>query len=293
MGNVLSVSIGVCLEEVIVDRVFKLNIFDGSDDDTTVTKLALIALALKICADSLRMEYRRLASETRSPTGRETWHLPCPSVVPSSNHPMPALTFKAKLGRKNEELVKYEGTPEEMRSLFLADYTAEGSTAVEEVVVKFAVKYAKDAHKMLDAGPRKLAPKLHACVPVIGRRQMVVMERVKGTPLCDWPEGSLPETVFEDVASALKILHNAELVFGDLRDTNVMVAEDDTGRIGATLIDFDWVGEETAAVYPAMINTELIGKELCDGIKPLAKMLRSDDLWALGHLRKVYASEPQ
>lgn len=294
MGNVLEVSIAVCLEQVIVDTVLHFKICDSDDDDKTISKLALIALALRSCASTLQQGYRRL--ERRSPEnetrGRDTWHLPCPSVDPSLGVSTPALVFKSRLNRNNEELATVAGDPLEMRSLFLADYTPpppDPSFAVE-VVVKFAVTYNVVAHKLLATS--NFAPKLYTSVPVIGKREMVVMERVNGKPMCKFKRNSLPPTVFEDVKKALKILHGAGLVFGDLRDTNVMVlAKDSEGRIGAKLIDFDWVGVAGSAAYPNQVNAVFIGREFSPDVRGLGLISLAHDWHAFNYLENRYQGQ--
>ena len=294
MGNVLEVSIAVCLEKVIADKVLHFEIYEGHNDDETITKLALIASALRDCADTLRIDHYRLKHlalepAIKSPLGRETWHLPSPSVIPSPNTSMPVLEFTSKLSRSNEQLNE-EGDPSEMRSLFLAQYTAEGSLP-EGVVVKFALTYNKDAHKLL--ADRGLAPKLHSCEPVIGGREMVVMERVKGKRMYDFREHSLPTSVFDDVAEALRILHEAQLVFGDLRDTNIMVIDKGSRtEVRAQLVDFDWVREDGKGVYSAAINPALIGTELSRDVRPRGLMHKVHDTWALEDLKWRYSHIP-
>ncbi|KZT00303.1 uncharacterized protein LAESUDRAFT_666430 [Laetiporus sulphureus 93-53] len=177
-----------------------------------------------------------------------------------------------------------------MRPLFLADYTAEGSSSAVEAVVKFAVTYNKDAHKELAV--KHYAPRLYACESVIGGREMVVMERVHGKRMCDYPLNSLPSRVFEDINHALEILHSKKLVFGDLRDTNVMILDDDSdGRTKAQFIDFDWVGENGKAFYPALINTKLIGTEYDSDVRPRGLMRKKHDDSAVAYLRERYCTK--
>ncbi|KZT05465.1 uncharacterized protein LAESUDRAFT_633945, partial [Laetiporus sulphureus 93-53] len=278
-GTVLEVSIAVCLEKILVDKILHFEIHDGDDDDETITKLALIVSALKGCARELGIEFHRLEKATAGdgPPENETWHLPRPSVVPSPNFPMPALKFKSKLSRENRAIVLERDEPN-MRPLFLADYTHEGSSSAVETVVKFPVTYNKDAHRML--ADKNYAPKLYTGVPVIGGREMVVMERVYGKRMCDYPRNSLPNSVFEDIKGALEILHDLKLVFGDLRDTNIMIVEGDgegKTKVRATLIDFDWVGEDGRASYPALINMKLVGTEYDSDVRARGLMRKQHD----------------
>ena len=145
------------------------------------------------------------------------------------------------------------------RSLFLAEY--EGKT----VVVKFCERYGEDAHRTLaDAG---LAPKLHYCSEVVGGVFMVVMEQVDGRDsYSEFRHRDLPETVLDDIERALGKLHDAQLVYGDMRRPNIMVVKrpkcrDDDGEgededeWRGLLIDFDWSGRVGVVKYPPTLNT--------------------------------------
>ncbi|CAG8486158.1 14813_t:CDS:1, partial [Gigaspora rosea] len=51
------------------------------------------------------------------------------------------------------------------------------------------------------------------------------------------------KTVFEDVEEAISKLHKENIVFADLRDSNILVNKYQ-GQCQGMLIDFDWAGEE-------------------------------------------------
>jgi hypothetical protein len=53
------------------------------------------------------------------------------------------------------------------------------------------------------------------------------------------------------IRSAVKVLHGAGLVFGDLRLTTIVI-DTTGGREGALLTDFDWVGLHGQAQYPPL-----------------------------------------
>ena len=303
MGNVLEISIAVCLEQVVPQKIFRLDICESVHEDETIVKLALVASALHDCAQELRLEYVRGLEEagplatTVTPAKKETWHLPCPSVVPSPNASMPALKFKAKLDRQNNVLRKYEGKSWEMRTLFLADYFADGlppqegvvgSPAGKEVVVKFAVTYNADVHKLLAA--KGLAPKLYACERVIGGMHMVVMERVDGTRMFDEPECSLPQSVFKDLEKALESIHEEGYVFGDFRDTNIMIKRYSLNgqAASAMVVDFDWACKDGEGMYSPTINEGLIAKELAPDVYASGPMCQRHDKWALARLVEVF-----
>ncbi|KAI0345449.1 hypothetical protein BDW22DRAFT_1352907 [Trametopsis cervina] len=57
---------------------------------------------------------------------------------------------------------------------------------------------------------------------------------------------------FTRLQTALSLLHQNQLVFGDLRQPNVLKTTN-----GALLIDFDWCGTAGEARYPPDINMDL------------------------------------
>ena len=63
----------------------------------------------------------------------------------------------------------------------------------------------------------------------------------------------LPPKILDDVRNAVNELHNASLVYGDLRRPNILIHKTDDGE-RAMLVDFDWVGHHGQAQYPASLN---------------------------------------
>ncbi|KAI9060335.1 hypothetical protein FKP32DRAFT_1578155 [Trametes sanguinea] len=51
---------------------------------------------------------------------------------------------------------------------------------------------------------------------------------------------------------AIGLLHERNLVFGDLREPNVLLIKGG----GLMLVDFDWCGEEGTVTYPGDMNEE-------------------------------------
>jgi serine/threonine protein kinase len=126
------------------------------------------------------------------------------------------------------------------------------------VVVKFVERYNAEAHRILTE--RNLAPELlyvgkvsqppsqfHSMVRTL---LMVVMEFLSGSTAQDvFYKAPLPSPVFKDVWAAIKILHERDIVFGDLRRPNIMVL-----KASAKLVDFDWCGKDGEAKYPVNLN---------------------------------------
>jgi RIO-like serine/threonine protein kinase len=115
---------------------------------------------------------------------------------------------------------------------------------------------------------------------------MVVMELVEG---CDayqkFKYKELPSAVMKDVELALKKLHDAGLVFGDLRRPNVMVykpqGKDDEEWRGL-LVDFDWAGPVGEVKYPPMLNKKISWP---GGVDAETEIKKDHDLQMLKRLR--------
>ncbi|KAI0720807.1 hypothetical protein C8T65DRAFT_735744 [Cerioporus squamosus] len=140
--------------------------------------------------------------------------------------------------------------------------------AKRELVVKFVERYGKAAHNLLAShglAPRLLyygdiwlsGPEHRGC----GSRKMVVMEYVEGltayAALYSKKKDSLPEGVHGVVERAVKLLHDAGMVHGDIRLGNILIADagdkDDVGT-RVKILDFDWAGEAGTARYPLHLS---------------------------------------
>ncbi|EKM51397.1 uncharacterized protein PHACADRAFT_263483 [Phanerochaete carnosa HHB-10118-sp] len=100
-----------------------------------------------------------------------------------------------------------------------------------------------------------------------------------------------PRSVFEDVDAAIKMLHAEGIVFGDLRQPNVMCvsgsrAESGSGateRLRGKLTDFDWAGDDGDSRYPATVDT----KRFAAGVEWNGVMRKEHDDEMLVKLRAV------
>ena len=148
--------------------------------------------------------------------------------------------------------------PDQKNKAIFKALTSDGRT----IIVKFTDRYNATAHRLVAAS--NLAPQLLFCSseetsePSIGYI-MVVMEFLEGKTVGErfaitsdghlkGPSGIL-KNVSEDVYKAIRILHNAGLVFADLRPPNIMVVRD-----RAKLVDFDWCDLDGEASYRGDLN---------------------------------------
>ena len=129
-----------------------------------------------------------------------------------------------------------------------------------KLVVKFVNRYGVKAHETL--AEKRMAPQLLYYGTIdgnndlrasgdegrfehglyIGPLRMVVMEHIEGD---SWPDDAK-----DQVKEAIDLLHQNNLVFGDLRPPNVLFSG---GKV--FLIDFDWAGKKNVARYPRNLST--------------------------------------
>ncbi|KAH9917656.1 uncharacterized protein BXZ73DRAFT_105479 [Epithele typhae] len=213
-----------------------------------------VMAAVRRCLNSLRAGYRNVLAD-RPP-------------VPSLNHFFPQPTAlvdtedsKAKPRALPEGLeficrLDHLGAP--VRGLKLKPSTRRCNPIYlaklhgKVVLVKFTERYNIKAHEMLiDPG---LAPPVHHFARIVGG-YVIVMEYVPPELGHDLNDGK-PNGTREEVARALGILHDAGIVFGDLREQNVLhIPATDNGDPARTwLIDFDWAGEAGVTEYPPRMN---------------------------------------
>jgi hypothetical protein len=195
---------------------------------------------------------------------------PSPTYLPNS--PLIGdLEFKSR--------VLFEEKANYRRSLFYANYGG------KPVLVKFCETYSESAHRTLAA--ESLAPAIHYCCEVLGGAFMAVMDLVQGRDAYhEFKHRELPPTVLEDIQLALKTLHDAGLVFGDVRRPNMMVAKT-RSRHGndewhTQLVDFDWSGPVGSVTYPPTLNKDI---RWARGAEPARLIEMQHDLEMLEKLR--------
>lgn len=163
-----------------------------------------------------------------------------------------------------------------VKTVFEARMTSDGDTAGKRVVVKFTDRYCEDGHRLL-AG-HGLAPALIHCerMDSLGGLWVLVMDYV------DEVQGGKKEWIVQDVERALKLLHEANIVFGDLRDPNILRVRRE-GYVGAMLVDFDWAGVEGEVRYPMGINLEV---SWAPGTDPDELIMKEHDQYMFDEFKK-------
>ena len=139
---------------------------------------------------------------------------------------------------------------------------------------------------LADAG---FAPKLYFCEQIIGGLFTIVMERVKGTMVWELSKRKLdiPPAVAQGVEKAISVLHNKDIVFGDLQDTNVIYERTDGLAEGKVyLVDFDWAEKDGEGLYPATLNAD---RQWEDSVWPHGIMRKAHDLWQVERIKKLCA----
>ncbi|PCH35651.1 hypothetical protein WOLCODRAFT_166391 [Wolfiporia cocos MD-104 SS10] len=153
-----------------------------------------------------------------------------------------------------------------------------------KVVVKFVNQYGKRGHELL--AKEGLAPALHYFAPLGGGIYVIVMDFVTGGTIFEAKSESLSPDILTDIERAVNLLHTNHLVFGDLRQPNVMVVKREDGRHGAMLIDFDWCGEHGEARYPIQLNKDIDwhSEVVCGGI-----VAKEHDTYMLSKIRQEFS----
>jgi Lipopolysaccharide kinase (Kdo/WaaP) family len=174
-------------------------------------------------------------------------------LYPRSIFPYP--TSFTSLDTRSETVFSYTDQLEEdegqSKRLIFFGTVAEGRTEVP-ICIKFVRHYSRDAH--LHCAQSGVAPNLRGFEQLPGGWFMVVMDRILAYDvLADLPcTVCLPRSMFEAIAKQLKTLHARNLVHGDIRDTNILVNQND--RTKFMIIDFDWAGVDGVVVYPPYVN---------------------------------------
>ncbi len=159
--------------------------------------------------------------------------------------------FSSSPGSEITHSIEYESrlTGHFNKPVYIATMTELGVQPPQKVVVKFTNRYCEAAHRLL--AEHGLAPKLYYAAfesPSTGGPGMmvVVMDLIEDAKE-NLESGNAKQR--KKLGDAMSLLHDNNFVFGDLRDPNVLLHEDDN----LYLIDFDWGGVVGTVKYPVDI----------------------------------------
>ena len=187
------------------------------------------------------------------------------SANPISLHRNPmhpySMSFKSWDGSVKE--FKYVSGMEG-RNLFFGNLDGDGTA----VCIKFATRYCEEAHRFL--AEKGFAPKLHAVERLPGGQYMVVMDDVSDDYVTlfnliqDTPGFHSPKyesdrlSLMKKIRECLIQLHQAGMVHGDVRNTNIMVKGTSFKEPMFLLVDYDSSGKIKEARYPLNLNTTTV-----------------------------------
>lgn len=254
----MMISGAVFVDKIIVQPLTDFVYLGGRDLDQRISHIAKIFYALNSGIDALSNFYTDL---------REPEHVD-PSIGPCVDHLLPYINSYNDNGAVHH--FRYTGMLRPWSEISGVDPTRAIFEAYlptdkdRRLVVKFVRKdrYSVEAHKLL--ADKGLAPTLRYYADIPGGLFVVVMDLVRHCQDAHSfinSTGRLPASAYDDVRRAVDILHQHDLVFGDLRPANIMlVKEEGTEDMGlahvyrSMLIDFDWCGRHGIATYPAGLN---------------------------------------
>ncbi|TFK23838.1 hypothetical protein FA15DRAFT_641962 [Coprinopsis marcescibilis] len=279
----LQVSIAVCIGSIYVSDLIYIDLSRGFHGSDTAVRLARIFKALSLCLQALEGHYNRIVPSTPSDTS-----FMYPSPTTANGTPLPVIKYTGYLGHDGLLFVTVPNLGERNTAIYT------GTQEDKPVLIKFAPRYNKEAHTLL--ANANLAPSLRFFEPIIGNLFMVVMDYYPDAKSVwmlrnEGGSDSLLPIIANRVKCALSLLHNQDIVFGDLRDGNIIYVEpcsgDTPGAGCVMLVDFDWCGLHGVARYSATLN------ELADwapGVWPYEVMRKEHDLWQLEQLVKLCSS---
>lgn len=251
---------GAICADIFVAEAFTDFIYLGGTNEQILT-LSRIFAAVAQALDTLKEYYYSLKLKPGSPNLNRLFPQP---TYTANGHPQEIPAILRRFDYEGREPDNYR------RSLFEAKYND------RPVLIKFCQAYHGNAHRIVaEAG---YAPQLLFCERLQGGVMMVIMERVDGRDAFHHfgSTKAIPSDLLDDVKAAIFILHEANLVFGDMRRPNILIKKE-IDRLRALLIDFEWVGEAGQARYPPLLNDsgEITWAE---GVCPHGLMKKQHDL---------------
>ena len=221
------------------------------NDDANARRIARVFYALGLALVRLRSYYASL----EQPMDRNVRYFP--------------LATAYKVGEQTIKF-KYITYLKEVAEACVIYRAVECEGAQRQIVVKFVERYGEAAHKLLAS--HGLAPQLLYCGDIwleepersgCGDRKMVVMEYIEGISahaMLHNREGrALPDGVHSAIKRAVELLHDENMVHGDIRLGNVIIeggidVDDGDMENRVKIVDFDWAGVEGTVRYPLHLS---------------------------------------
>lgn len=157
------------------------------------------------------------------------------------------------------------------------------------IIVRFVKKYSDIAHRICTSNG--FAPTLlfaGSCSNELGGFKMIIREYEKGRPLMNLLIPSSAKSLDDDISSAIKLLHKSDIVFADLRMSNILVVEKDK-ELHAKLLNFDWCGVHGIDTYPLLLSHNI---NWPDGVRSGAILRKEHDLEWLRQIKR-FCKNPQ
>ncbi|KAL5497854.1 hypothetical protein ACEPAH_2785 [Sanghuangporus vaninii] len=255
MGTRIEISTAVYIGGLYADKLISQELYIDAFQSRTILRLGRIATALRHCYGELDDHYRFLDLEA-DPTTRHLY----PDLLPvEGSGPVPILVYMGKLTHGGQRIPVVQGDRSDKGAERERPYATYRAKMVDldgrvDFVVKFTARYNEAAHRLLEGA--ELAHKLR------------YFTRLKNyLDIC------------ERVGEAMQLLHNKELVFGDLRSQNIVL----DAKKRPLLIDFDFTGTHGVDRYPASWDT----KEHHPDVRRHDVMYKEHDDFLLDKLKRL------
>ena len=285
-GPHLAVSEAIFAERFISQRltdylyVGPLQTLHGrSPADDSVRRVARVLRALRKGTDELIDYYSNLQFTMPTTLMPHSSSLRDPSLIPAPSVPISSRVVPPSFRKFTTAGVRYAveysrrlAPSFPAKAVFKAKIIRTTDKAMHDVVIKFTHMYCEDAHRKL--AEVKRAPRMWFCDRVESVGMYVVVMDYEGGEQTDKPLEC--KAHIEQLREAVKTLHDAGYVHGDLRGPNVLV----TASEGLKIIDFDWCGKEGEARYPADISL-VPGLPWHDGVRRGGKITMEHDNYML------------
>ena len=83
-------------------------------------------------------------------------------------------------------------------------------------------------------------------------------EYIEGKSLYDCDlNHSAYEKIIKDIEEAVTLLHSKDIVFADLRDTNILVIKGEDVEYHGMLVNFNWAGVNDVDSYLSLMNPKI------------------------------------